>query len=57
MGKVAKRVATGTSLGIGAAAVLWADTRAARERLGFAPSVPFEQGVARFVAWLREASE
>jgi UDP-glucuronate 4-epimerase len=30
----------------------WADVSAAREALGYAPQVSFEQGVKRFVAWL-----
>jgi UDP-glucuronate 4-epimerase len=34
----------------------WADVSLAREQLGYAPRVPFEEGVRRFVAWLREAS-
>ena len=33
----------------------WADTSAAHEALGYAPATPFEDGIARFVAWLREA--
>ncbi len=32
----------------------WSDSRAAREALGFEPKVPLAQGIARFVAWLRE---
>lgn len=32
----------------------WADIRAARAALGYAPSVSFEEGVRRFVTWLRE---
>ena len=32
----------------------WADITAAREALGYAPRVSFEEGVARFVSWLRE---
>ena len=32
---------------------VWADISAAREAVGYAPSVPFEEGVRRFVAWLR----
>jgi UDP-glucuronate 4-epimerase len=32
----------------------WADISAAQELLGYAPSVSFEAGVARFVEWLRE---
>jgi len=32
----------------------WADVSAARAALGYDPAVPFEQGVRRFAAWLRE---
>lgn len=32
----------------------WADISAAREALGYAPRVPFEEGIARFVRWLGE---
>jgi UDP-glucuronate 4-epimerase len=32
----------------------WADISAAREALGFAPATSFEEGVARFVEWLKE---
>lgn len=32
----------------------WADIGAAREALGYAPRVPVEEGIARFVAWLEE---
>ena len=32
----------------------WADTTAAREALGYAPRVPLEEGIHRFVRWLRE---
>jgi UDP-glucuronate 4-epimerase len=32
----------------------WADVSAARAALGYAPSVPFEEGIRRFAAWLRE---
>jgi UDP-glucose 4-epimerase len=32
----------------------WADTRLARERLGFAPSVSLRDGLEREVAWLRD---
>ena len=32
----------------------WAETSRAKERLGFAPEVPLEVGVERFVAWLEE---
>ena len=32
----------------------WADITAAQEAVGYAPRVSFEEGVARFVAWLRE---
>jgi UDP-glucuronate 4-epimerase len=33
----------------------WADISAAREALGYAPQVPFEEGVRRFAHWLRES--
>ena len=33
----------------------WGDISEARNRLGYAPSVSFEDGLARFAAWLREA--
>jgi len=32
----------------------WADTGAAREALGYAPATSLAEGIARFVAWLRE---
>jgi UDP-glucuronate 4-epimerase len=32
----------------------WSDTTAAHEALGFRPSVSIEEGIERFVAWLRE---
>jgi UDP-glucuronate 4-epimerase len=32
----------------------WGDISAAREALGYAPAVAFEEGVRRFAAWLRE---
>jgi UDP-glucuronate 4-epimerase len=32
----------------------WADIGAAREALGYAPRVPVEEGIARFVAWLED---
>jgi UDP-glucuronate 4-epimerase len=32
----------------------WADITAAREALGYAPRVGFEEGVARFVRWLEQ---
>ncbi|MFI5217026.1 MAG: GDP-mannose 4,6-dehydratase [Candidatus Limnocylindria bacterium] len=32
----------------------WADTSAARAALGWTPRVSFEEGIRRFVAWLRE---
>lgn len=32
----------------------WADIDAARTALGYAPAVPFEEGIRRFVAWLKE---
>jgi UDP-glucuronate 4-epimerase len=31
----------------------WSDSSAAREALGYAPSVALEEGVARFVDWLQ----
>jgi len=31
----------------------WADITAAQQALGYAPKVRFEEGIARFVAWLR----
>jgi UDP-glucuronate 4-epimerase len=31
----------------------WADISAAREALGYAPRTPLEEGIARFVEWLR----
>jgi UDP-glucuronate 4-epimerase len=34
----------------------WADITAARKALDYAPRVGFEQGVARFAAWLEECS-
>jgi UDP-glucuronate 4-epimerase len=34
----------------------WADVTAAREALGYAPRVGFEEGIARFVRWLDEMS-
>ena len=34
----------------------WSDTSAARAALGYAPSVTLEEGIARFVAWLRAQS-
>lgn len=33
----------------------WGDIREARDRLGYDPKVPFEEGLARFAAWLRES--
>jgi UDP-glucuronate 4-epimerase len=30
----------------------WAEIGAAQKRLGYAPRVPFEEGIARFVTWL-----
>lgn len=33
----------------------WADTSAARAALGWTPSVPIEEGIDRFVAWLRSS--
>jgi len=32
----------------------WADVSLARERLGYDPKTPFDEGIARFIAWLRE---
>ncbi|MGI9592416.1 MAG: GDP-mannose 4,6-dehydratase [Myxococcota bacterium] len=32
----------------------WAEISAAREALGYAPRVSFEEGIARFVAWLQQ---
>lgn len=32
----------------------WADIAAAREALGYAPATPLEDGIARFVRWLKE---
>ncbi len=32
----------------------WADIGAAREALGYAPAVDFDEGLARFAAWLKE---
>ena len=32
----------------------WADIEAARSMLGYAPSVQLEEGISRFVTWLRE---
>ncbi|MBS1106351.1 MAG: UDP-glucose 4-epimerase [Deltaproteobacteria bacterium] len=32
----------------------WSDTSAARAALGYAPSVTLEEGVARFVTWLKD---
>ena len=32
----------------------WADVTAAREALGYAPRVGFEEGIASFVRWLDE---
>jgi UDP-glucuronate 4-epimerase len=34
----------------------WGDTSAAREALGYAPQVSFEEGLDRFAGWLREAA-
>jgi UDP-glucuronate 4-epimerase len=34
----------------------WSDTTAAREALGFQPRISFEEGIERFVKWLREQS-
>lgn len=31
----------------------WADISLARETLGYSPAMPFEEGIARFAAWLR----
>lgn len=35
----------------------WADIGAARETLGYAPQVDFDEGIRRFVAWLRSIGE
>jgi UDP-glucuronate 4-epimerase len=35
--------------------VTFADIQRAREELGYAPSVPIEEGLKRFLAWYREA--
>jgi len=32
----------------------WADIAAAREALGYAPTTPLEEGIARFVRWLED---
>jgi len=34
----------------------WADISAARQTLGYAPTTPLEDGIARFVRWLKEPS-
>ena len=34
----------------------WADIGRAREALGYAPATSLEEGIARFVEWLREAA-
>jgi UDP-glucuronate 4-epimerase len=34
----------------------WADVDAARSKLGYAPSVQLEEGISRFVVWLRAQS-
>ncbi len=34
----------------------WADVSAAGETLGYAPTVQLDEGLARFVAWLKESS-
>jgi UDP-glucuronate 4-epimerase len=34
----------------------WANIEAARSRLGYAPSTEIEEGIRRFVDWLREQS-
>ena len=39
---------------IGDVSRTWADVTAAREALGYAPRVGFEEGIARFVRWLDE---
>ena len=39
---------------IGESLVTYADVGKARARLGYAPSVALEEGLARFVAWYRE---
>jgi len=33
----------------------WADTTVARESIGYAPTTSLEEGIRRFVAWLRES--
>ena len=35
----------------------WADVRRAREELGYAPRVPVEEGIRRYVAWFRGQGE
>ena len=35
--------------------ITWADVSLARAELGYEPAVPIEEGVRRFVAWLRES--
>jgi len=35
----------------------WGDISAAREALGYAPQIGFDEGVARLAAWLRERAE
>lgn len=39
---------------IGDVSQTWADIGAARTLLGYAPKVPFEEGIERFVRWFRE---
>lgn len=39
---------------IGDVSRTWADVSAARQALGYAPRVSLEEGIARFVAWLKE---
>jgi len=38
----------------GDASRTWADIGEARRALGYEPATPFEQGIARFAAWLKE---
>ena len=39
---------------IGDVSQTWADVSAAREALGYAPKVDFEEGIERFVSWFRD---
>jgi UDP-glucuronate 4-epimerase len=38
----------------GDAAVTWADSDDLAREIGFRPSTPIDEGIARFVAWFRE---